>query len=93
MSLPPDMMRKTKISPRLIRIIKFLERHPHGSSNAEIDSFLNNNSQWVTMDSLRELAETGFVEYKPELFGEPGRYSLTKYGREFLSTRPQNASV
>jgi predicted transcriptional regulator len=77
----------------LVSILKILEASKNGLSNAEIDVALNNNSQWVAMWHIRELMAGGLVRYQVQLFGEPGKYTVTESGLAFLhrieaSTRP-----
>lgn len=68
----------------LIRLLTTLSEHNQGLSNAELDSLLDNHSQWTMVWHLKELLATAFVEYKPNLFGEPGKYKITPSGRTFL---------
>ena len=65
---------------RLRSILAMLEEHKSGLSNAEIDANLSNYSQWTTIRALRELTTRGLIEYKPELFGDPGKYFITDLG-------------
>ena len=69
----------------LLSIMRVLDDHKEGLSNAEIDALLNNSSQWVAMWYLRELLAATFIEYKPQLFGEPGKYTITESGRALLA--------
>jgi hypothetical protein len=71
--------------PYIITILGMLkERSETGLSNAEIDSLLGTASQWLIFWNLRELISLGIVQYIPELFGEPGKYRLTEFGRAVL---------
>jgi hypothetical protein len=68
----------------LMAIMSLLERNKAGLSNAELDAALNNNSQWVAMWHLRELLAARLIEYRSDLFGEPGKYIITESGLIFL---------
>jgi hypothetical protein len=61
-------------------MLAMLEKREDGLSNAEIDTALSNYSQWTTIRHLRELMAMGLIEYKPELFGNPGKYLITDLG-------------
>jgi repressor of nif and glnA expression len=75
---------------RLVAILRILEEHEEGVSNAEIDALLNNNSQWVAIWQIRELLAAAFIEYKLQPFGEPGRYAITTSGHAFLQRLGDN---
>ena len=62
-------------------LVKSQER---GLSNAELDSALRTSSQWAIRDKLTKLLGLGLIEYKVELFGEPGRYTITPLGMTVL---------
>jgi len=66
-------------------ILAALASNQSGLSNAQIDKMLRNNSQWRTLWYLRELTALDVVEYKADLFGEPGRYILTERGKALLA--------
>jgi len=68
----------------LVAVLKVLEASKNGVSNAEMDAALNNSSQWVAMWPIRELMAGGLVRYQVQLFGEPGKYTITELGRAFL---------
>jgi hypothetical protein len=68
----------------LLTILRLLREHKGGISNAEFDALLNNSSQWVAMWYIRELLAAEFIEYKAQLFGEPGKYRITDAGTAFL---------
>jgi predicted transcriptional regulator len=68
----------------LVAVLKILEASKNGLSNAEIDAALNNSSQWVAMWHIRELIAGGLVRYEVQLFGEPGKYTITESGLAFL---------
>lgn len=70
---------------RFAAILAALAKNPGGLSNAQLDSTAANNSQWRTSWRMKELTALGLVEYKPELFGEPGRYTLTEHGKALLN--------
>jgi len=61
-------------------ILAMVNEHKNGMSNAEIDAALSDYSQWMTVKHLRELTIRGLIEYKPELFGDPGKYFITDLG-------------
>jgi hypothetical protein len=71
-------------TPRMLGILTALKGNESGLSNAEIDSILGTASQWLIFWDLRELMSLGIVEYKVELFGEPGKYHLTQLGLSVL---------
>jgi DNA-binding HxlR family transcriptional regulator len=80
----PKILDKLNI-PYIITILDALKEKPEtGLSNAEIDSLLGTASQWLIFWNLRELISLGIVQYTAELFGEPGKYRLTEFGREVL---------
>ena len=68
----------------LVAILQILQDHKDGLSNAEMDALLNDSSQWVATWWIRELLAAGFIDYKPQLFGEPGKHTITPSGAEFL---------
>ncbi|MDA4122839.1 MAG: hypothetical protein OK456_06640 [Thaumarchaeota archaeon] len=67
-----------------VAVLKILEANKNGLSNAEMDAALNNSSQWVAMWPIRELMAGGLVRYQVQLFGEPGKYTITESGLSFL---------
>lgn len=75
-----ELYKKLNREEHLRIILKMLAEHKEGLTDAEIDATLSNYSQWTTLLHLRELLSTGLIEYKPELFGNPGRYFITELG-------------
>ena len=53
-------------------------------SNPEVDEALGNNSDWVTIWTVRQLLALGFIDYKVDLFGGPSRYFVTELGKQAL---------
>jgi hypothetical protein len=78
------VLRRVRQEDDLAAILAALAKNQNGLSNAQIDNLLANNSQWRTLWHMRELIALGLVEYKAELFGEPGRYTLTERGKTLL---------
>lgn len=78
-----QIMDKLK-TPQMLGILTALKDKESGLSNAEIDSMLGTASQWLIFWDLRELMSLGMVEYRAELFGEPGKYHLTQLGLSIL---------
>ena len=68
----------------LIAMLRVLDEHKEGVSNAEIDALLNNNSHWLAIWHIRELLAAAFIEYKVHFFGDPGKYTITPSGHAFL---------
>ena len=71
------ILRKIRSEDELITILTALAKSPEGLSNAQIDNLLRNNSQWRTLLHMQELIALGFVQYKVQIFGGPGKYGLT----------------
>lgn len=78
-------LRRIAQSERLVAALAGIAKSKEGMSNAELDELLNDNSNWMTLWSVRQLLSLGFIEYKVDLFGGPGRYSVTELGRNALS--------
>lgn len=78
------VLTRVRQEDELAKILAALDKNPNGLSNAQIDNLLANNSQWRTLWHVRELIALGLVEYRVELFGEPGRYVLTERGKALL---------
>jgi hypothetical protein len=57
-----------------------------GLSNPELDELLADNSNWMTLWSVRQLLALGFIDYKVDLFGGPAKYTATELGRKALAT-------
>lgn len=71
-------------SPQLLNVMTFLMKNKEGLSNSELDDLTADNSNWLTLWTLRQLTSLGFVEYKVDFFGGPARYSLTELGKNTL---------
>jgi hypothetical protein len=80
-----NALRKVMDEDELAKILFALEKSPEGLSNAQIDKLLGNNSQWRTLNHLRELIGLGFVQYKVQFFGNAGEYTLTDLGKTVVS--------
>lgn len=81
-------MRRIMQEDELAKILFALAESPQGLSNAELDRFLSNNSQWRTLPHMKELMALGLVGYHVQFFGEPGKYEITDRGRA-LTTQMQ----
>jgi len=75
------ILRKIAQEAELTAILLLLAKNPEGLSNAQIDKLLSNNSQWRTLSHLKELLALGFIEYRVQFFGDPGKYTLTELGK------------
>lgn len=77
----------------LFTLLKAIAKSKDGMSNPEVDETLGNNSDWMTLWTVRQLLALGFVDYKVDLFGEPSRYIVTELGKSVLDimTRPPRA--
>ena len=92
-------LRSVASSDHLMAAMQVIAKSKDGLSNAEIDSALDNNSNWLTRWVIDQLISMGFLEYKTELFGGPGKYTLTELGWNVFSamtgkprpTQPQPA--
>jgi hypothetical protein len=88
---PSEAKEQTKVLQRIRRedelttIVAALAKGQEGLSNAQVDNLLRNNSQWRTLIHMEELTALGFVEYKVQIFGDPGKYHLTDLGRSVLA--------
>jgi|ERR1700730_3571118 hypothetical protein len=88
---PSEAKEQTKVLQRIRRedelttIVAALAKGQEGLSNAQVDNLLRNNSQWRTLIHMEELTALGFVEYKVQIFGDPGKYHLTDLGRSLLA--------
>ena len=78
---------------RLTAILEILGKNPGGLSNAQIDNLVANNSQWRTSWLMKELTALGLIEYKAELFGESGRYTLSEYGKTCYQALATNTNL
>jgi len=80
-----EVANRLKREGHLARILMLLEQSKAGLSNAQLDASLSNYSQWMTLWHIRELEAMGLVEYRTELFGEPGKYLVTDLGLSLLN--------
>jgi hypothetical protein len=71
-------------SKHLMAALEAIQKRKEGLSNAELDDLTSDNSSWITLSVMRELLSMGLVEYQVDLFGNPGRYTLTDLGRGIL---------
>jgi len=71
-------------SKRLLTALMAIMKRTEGLSNAELDDLTSDNSSWMTITVMRELLSLGLVEYRVDLFGNPGRYTLTDLGRTII---------
>jgi hypothetical protein len=55
-----------------------------GLSNSELDDLTADNSNWMTLWTVKQLTSLGFIEYRVDFFGGPARYQLTDLGRNVL---------
>ena len=78
-------LRRIMQEDELAKILFALARSPQGLSNAELDRLLSNNSQWRTLPHMKELTALGFVQYRVQFFGEPGKYEITDLGKTVIS--------
>lgn len=78
---------------RTRRILTMLSKTQSGMSNAEIDAALSDYSQWTTLQPLRELLAAGLIEYKTDLFGNPGKYLITDLGTVALNVTVASADT
>jgi hypothetical protein len=80
------VLRKVTASPHLLQAMASLMKSKEGLSNSELDDAMADNSNWMTLWTVRQLTSLDFVEYKVDLFGGPARYQLTELGRNALGT-------
>jgi hypothetical protein len=80
------MLRKVAGSPHLTAALQAIVRSEVGLSNSELDELLADNSNWMTLWSVRQLLALGFIDYQVDLFGGPARYTATELGRKVLAT-------
>ena len=78
-------LRRVSQSEHLVDAMQAIAKSKEGLSNAEIDDVLTNNSDWMTRWVVEQLVSLGFIEYKVDFFGGPGRYRLTELGANALS--------
>jgi hypothetical protein len=79
-------LRKVASSPHLTAALQEIVKSEGGLSNSELDELLADNSNWMTLWSVRQLLALGFIDYKVDLFGGPARYTATEPGRNALTT-------
>ena len=88
---PPDdkaqrrVLRKVAGSEHLVDAMQALAKSKDGLSNAQVDDVLLDNSHWQTRWVLEQLIALGFVDYKVDFFGGPGKYTLTELGGDAFS--------
>jgi hypothetical protein len=56
-----------------------------GLSNSQLDGLLADNSNWMTLWSVRQLLALGFIDYEVDFFGGPAKYTATELGRNALA--------
>lgn len=78
------VLQKIATSPHLLQAMTSLVKNNEGLSNSELDDAIADNSNWMTLWTVRQLTSLGFVEYKVDFFGGPARYQLTELGRNAL---------
>lgn len=76
--------KKVSQSKHLTAALVAIMKRKEGLSNAELDDLTSDNSSWITLSVMRELLSMGLVEYQVDLFGNPGRYTLTDLGRKII---------
>jgi len=80
------LLRKVSTAQHLVPAMTAIAKSKEGTSNAELDDIIGDNSGWMTLWVVRQLTALGFIDFKVDLFGEPARYQLTELGRRALST-------
>ena len=65
--------------------MRAIAKSKDGLSNAQIDDALSEYSHWQTRWVVDQLISLGFVDYKVDFFGGPGKYVLTELGKNALS--------
>jgi len=78
-------LRRVSQSEHLVDAMQAIAKSKEGLSNAEIDDVLTNNSDWMTRWVVEQLVSLGFIEYKVDFFGGPGKHKLTELGANALS--------
>lgn len=79
------VLRKVAESKQLVSAMAAIAKSKEGLSNAELDDVIGDNSEWLTLNAVRQLTSLGFVEFKVDFFGGPAKYQLTDRGRSALS--------
>ena len=80
------VLRKVVASPHLMAALTVIGKSKEGTSDAELDDAINDNSEWTTLWVIRQLTALRFIEFKVDFFGNPARYQLTEAGRSALAT-------
>jgi hypothetical protein len=78
------LTKKVSESKRMMVALEAIMKREEGLSNAELDDLISDNSNWMTLWVMRQLLSLGFVEYKVDLFGNAGRYTITDLGRDTM---------
>ena len=79
-------LRKVSQSEHLMAAMQALAKSTDGLSNARIDDALSEFSHWQTRWVVQQLISLGFIDYKVDFFGGPGKYLLTELGKNALAT-------
>jgi hypothetical protein len=79
-----EVLRKVAASPHLLQALTYLMSSKEGLSNSELDDLTADNSNWMTLWTVKQLTSLGFIEYKVDFFGGPAWYQLTELGRNAL---------
>ena len=78
------VLQKVAASPHLLQVLTSLMSSKEGLSNSELDDLTADNSNWMTLWTVKQLTSLGFIEYRVDFFGGPARYQLTDLGRNVL---------
>ena len=78
-------LRKVANSEHLVAGMQAIVKSKDGLSNAQIDDALSEFSNWGTRWIVDQIMSLGFIDYKVDFFGGPGKYVLTDLGRNALS--------
>ncbi|MDV3278344.1 MAG: hypothetical protein LYZ69_07750 [Nitrososphaerales archaeon] len=79
------ILKRVAESEHLMAAMQAIAKSKEGLSNSELDDVLADNSNWMTRWVVEQLTSLGFVDYKVQLFGGPGKYDLTELGMNALS--------
>ena len=77
---------KVRNSESLLGILSAIAKSKDGLSNSQIDLAARNYSQWNTRWPVSELLGLGLMEYKVNLFGDAGKYTITDLGKNVLQS-------
>jgi hypothetical protein len=77
-------LREVASSPHLVQAMTLLMKSQEGLSNSELTDLTADNSNWMTLWTVRQLTSLGFVEFRVDFFGGPARYRLTELGRDVI---------